>query len=70
MSEPETLPTPPGMQYVSLWGLSFVRLVDHLVQAVLDGAPVAPAATFRDGLAVQRVIDAVREAARNSWIAV
>src|SRR5262249_37682889 len=70
LTEPETLPTPPGMQYVSLWGLSFVRLVDHLVRAVRDGAPVAPAATFQDGLAVQRVIDAVREAARSRWIAV
>ena len=70
LTEPETLPTPPGMQYVSLWGLSFVRLVDHLVHAVLDGAPVAPAATFRDGLAVQRVLDAVRHAARTSWLTV
>ena len=70
LTEPETLPTPPGMQYVSLWGLSFVRLVDHLVQAVLDGAPVAPAATFRDGLAVQRVLDAVRQAHRTAWVTV
>ena len=70
LTEPETLPTPPGMQYVSLWGLSFVRLVDHLVRATLDGAPIAPAATFRDGLAVQRVLDAVRHAARSSWVAV
>ena len=69
-TEAETLPTPPGMQYVSLWGLSFVRLVDHLVQAVLDGAPVAPAATFRDGMAVQRVLDAVRQAHRSSWVSV
>jgi predicted dehydrogenase len=70
LSEPETLPTPPGMEYVSLWGLSFVRLVDHLVAATLDGGPVAPAATFRDGLAVQRVLDAVRQAARTGWVEV
>jgi predicted dehydrogenase len=70
LTEPETLPTPPGMQYVSLWGLSFVRLVDHLVQSVLDSAPVAPAATFRDGLAVQRVLDAVRQSRRTGWLAV
>jgi predicted dehydrogenase len=70
LTEPETLPTPPGMKYVSLWGLSFVRLVDHLVQAALDGAPVAPAATFRDGLAVQRVLDAVRRTSRTGWEAV
>lgn len=70
LTEAETLPTPPGMQYVSLWGLSFVRLVDHLVQAALDGAPVAPAATFRDGVAVQKVLDAVRQSARSGWVTV
>ena len=70
LTEAETLPTPPGMQYVSLWGLSFVRLVDHLVPAVLDGAPVAPAATFRDGVAVQRVLDAVRQSSRSGWVPV
>jgi predicted dehydrogenase len=68
LTERETVTPPPGMEYVPLWGLSFVRLVEHLVQAVLDGAPVAPAATFRDGLAVQRVLDAVRRASRAGWI--
>jgi predicted dehydrogenase len=68
LTEPETLATPPGMEYVSLWGLSFVRLVDHLVAVTLDGAPVAPAATFRDGLAVQHVLDAVRQATRTAWV--
>jgi predicted dehydrogenase len=67
LTEPETVTPPPGMQYVPLWGLSFVRLVDHLAAAALDGAPVAPAATFRDGVAVQRVLDAVREASRSGW---
>jgi hypothetical protein len=47
-----------------------VRLVDHLVSVALDGAPVAPAATFRDGLAVQRVLDAVRQATRTAWVAI
>ena len=70
LTEPETLPTPAGMEYVPLWGLSFVRLVEHLVQVTLDGAPVAPAATFRDGLAVQRALDAVRRTARSGWEAV
>ena len=53
-----------------LWGLSFVRLVDHAVGAALDGAPVAPAATFADGVAVQRVLDAVRQASRTGWVRV
>jgi predicted dehydrogenase len=68
LTEPETVTAPPGMDYVSLWGLSFVRLVDHLVGAALDGGPIAPAATFADGLAVQRVMDAVRAAARTGWV--
>ena len=70
ITEPETLASPPGMEYVSLWGVSFVRLVDHVVSVALDGAPVAPAATFRDGLAVQRVLDAVRRTARTGWVEV
>lgn len=67
MSEPEWVTSAPGMNYAALWGLSFIRLVDHLAAAVLDTAPVAPAATFHDGLAVQRVMDAVRATARTAW---
>ncbi|HEX2500837.1 MAG TPA: Gfo/Idh/MocA family oxidoreductase [Methylomirabilota bacterium] len=70
LTEPETLKPVPGMEYVSLWSVSFIRLADHLVSAALDGAPVAPAATFRDGLAVQRVLDAVRKATRSGWVEV
>lgn len=69
MTEPETLTAPAGMDYAPLWGLSFVRLVDHVVQALLDDAPIAPAATFADGLQVQRVMEAVRASA-GRWIAV
>jgi predicted dehydrogenase len=70
LTEPETRTPPPGMEYASLWGLSFLRLAEHLVRATLDGAPVAPAATFEDGLAVQRVLDAVRQATRTAWVEV
>jgi predicted dehydrogenase len=70
LTEAETLSPAPGMDYVALWGLSFRRLVDHLVTAVLDRGPVAPAATFADGLAVQRVMDAVRQTATKGWVAV
>jgi len=66
LTEPETVTAPPGMDYSALWGLPFVRLADHLVTAILDGAPLAPAATFADGVAVQRVMDAVR-ATRQAW---
>ncbi|MBI2467335.1 MAG: Gfo/Idh/MocA family oxidoreductase [Candidatus Rokubacteria bacterium] len=67
LTERETLAPPSGMEYPTLWGLGFVRLVDHVVAALLDGGPVAPAATFRDGLQVQRAMDAIREAARSGW---
>jgi predicted dehydrogenase len=70
LTEPETLTPPPGMEYASLWGVSFVRLVEHVVETTLDGAPVAPAATFADGLAVQRVLDAVRQTTRAGWVTV
>jgi len=62
LTEPETLTPPAGMDYSPLWGLSFVRFADHLVGAILDGAPLAPAATFADGLEVQRALDAIRRA--------
>lgn len=58
-TEVETLTPPPGMDYSPLWGLSFVRLANHLVTAILDGEPIAPAATFADGLEVQKALDAV-----------
>lgn len=67
ITEPETLKAPPGMDYSPLWGLSFVRLAAHVVSAILDGTPVAPAATFADGLQVQRVMDAVRASAK-PWV--
>src|SRR5439155_1184133 len=45
----------------NMWARSFVRLMRDVV-AVLDGRPAAgEPATFYDGLAVQRVMDAVRD---------
>ena len=45
----------------NMWARSFVRLMRDLV-AVLDGRRAAgEPATFYDGLAVQRVMDAVRD---------
>jgi predicted dehydrogenase len=67
ITERETLTAPPGMDYAALWGVSFVRLVDHLAAAILDRAPVAPAATFADGLATQRVMDALRLTSQLGW---
>ncbi|HEV8354333.1 MAG TPA: Gfo/Idh/MocA family oxidoreductase [bacterium] len=68
MTDAETLAPAPGMDYAPLWGRSFIRLVDHLVAALLDGAPLAPAATFVDGLKVQQVLDAVRTSTREGWV--
>ncbi|HEU5298415.1 MAG TPA: Gfo/Idh/MocA family oxidoreductase [bacterium] len=65
LTEPETLTAPPGMDYTPLWGVSFVRLAGHLAEAILDGTPVAPAATYRDGLEIQQVLDAVKTAGKD-----
>ncbi len=70
LTVPETISLPPGMDYSSLWGASFVRLVDHMVGVVLDGVPVAPAATFRDGVQVQRIMDAIRGSSSDEWVSV
>ena len=70
VTEPETLEPSPGMEYAKLWGLSFIRLVEHLVGVILDGQPVEPAATFRDGLQVQRTMAAVRASAQRGWVSV
>jgi predicted dehydrogenase len=67
LTEPDTLTSPPGMQYAAPWGLSFVRLADHVVNAILDDRPLAPAATFEDGLQVRRVMDGLHSASRTGW---
>jgi len=43
-----------------MWARSFVRLMQDLVAAVEGRPATGTAATFRDGWAVQRVMDAVR----------
>lgn len=40
-----------------VWDLSFVRLARAVTSAVLGTGDIGPAATFRDGLAVTRVLD-------------
>jgi predicted dehydrogenase len=67
LTEPESLAPAPGMNYAPLWGLSFIRQVDHLAAAILDRGPVPPAATFDDGLAVQRVMDRLRARRPEAW---
>ncbi len=69
VTDPETLEPAPGMEYSRLWGLSFIRFAEHIVSVLLDGKPVEPAATFRDGLQVQRTMDAVRISGR-TWMTV
>jgi predicted dehydrogenase len=44
----------------NMWARSFVRLMREMVRVLEGGAAGEMAATFRDGLAVQRVLDAVR----------
>jgi len=44
----------------SMWARGFVRLLRDFVRAAEGQAPEGQPATFRDGLVVQRVLDAVR----------
>ena len=47
----------------NMWARSFVRLMRDLVRAIQGEAPEGTPPTFRDGYAVQRVLDAVRAGA-------
>jgi predicted dehydrogenase len=45
----------------NMWARSFVRLLRDMVGVIGGSAPQGTPADFRDGLAIQRVMDAVRE---------
>jgi predicted dehydrogenase len=47
----------------NMWARSFVRLMRDLVRTAMGDRPEGEPATFADGLAVQRVLDAVRAGA-------
>jgi predicted dehydrogenase len=47
----------------NMWARSFPRLMQDLVRVVQGGKPEGTPATLRDGVAVQRVLDAVRAGA-------
>lgn len=47
----------------NMWARSFVRLARDLVRVIGGAAPEGTPATFADGLAIQRVLDAVRAGA-------
>jgi len=44
----------------NMWARSFVRLMREMVRVLEGGVAAGTPATFRDGVAVQRVLDAVR----------
>ncbi|MFQ1020838.1 Gfo/Idh/MocA family protein [Tardisphaera saccharovorans] len=54
---------PPG--HVLGWEHSVAIEVSHFLKAVQEDAPIYPAATFEDGLAVQKVLDAIDRSARS-----
>ena len=49
----------PGVN-AGIWNVSVVALLQELAAAIREGRPPSRGATFVDGLAVQRVLDAVR----------
>lgn len=64
-TEPEELTEPETMESLigypgDYYSPAFLRLVEALAKAMRQGGHPDPAATFADGLAIQRVLDAVR----------
>lgn len=58
----------PGVN-PGIWNVSVVGLMQELTAAIRDGRSLAHGATFADGLANQKVLDAVhRSAAERRWI--
>ena len=58
----------PGLNR-GIWNVSVVAALRELVSAIREGRPLARGATFADGLANQRVLDAVKlSAAERRWI--
>ena len=52
-----------------IWNVSVVALMQELVGAIREGRPLNEGATFADGLACQRVMDAVLRSSRERrWI--
>jgi predicted dehydrogenase len=69
-----TVPDPaaglPGIEK-TIWGRSFVHLVDHVLGEVAAGRRPAQGATFEDGLRCQQVMDAIRVSAdQRRWVEV
>ena len=66
---PEELPSSSELGIPDTdWARAFLRLARALVSAIAEGGDLPAAASFADGLAVQRVLDAVRiSAAREAW---
>lgn len=67
-----TVPDPnselPGVNS-GIWNVSVVALMRELASAVREGRPPSHGATFADGLANQRVLDAVRiSGAERRWV--
>ena len=58
----------PGVK-AGIWNVSVVALLQELAAAIHDGRRPARGATFVDGLANQRVLDAVRRSgAERRWV--
>ena len=52
-----------------IWNVSVVGALREMAAAIREGRPVKNGATFRDGLANQRVLDAVKESGRSrAWV--
>jgi predicted dehydrogenase len=68
MSETDPNADLPGINS-GIWNVSFVGLMQEATSAIREARPPAWGATFADGYACQRVMDAVRQSwAERRWI--
>ncbi|MES2847331.1 MAG: Gfo/Idh/MocA family oxidoreductase [Pseudomonadota bacterium] len=59
ITQPDPNATLPGLN-AGIWNVSVVAVLREMAAAIAEGRPLARGATFRDGLANQKVLDAVR----------
>jgi predicted dehydrogenase len=69
MSETDSNASLPGIGK-GIWNVSVVAMMQEIASAIRETRPLQTAATFADGLATQRAMDAIRQSsAERRWVA-
>ena len=68
ITQPDPNAALPGLN-AGIWNVSVVAVLREMAAAIAEGRPLARGATFRDGLANQKVLDAVRQSGtERRWV--